>query len=394
MTKNKPVKKTETTLLDQYIKQFRQISTMHEFSGKVLWDQISKHIDSLEAGPKLLDNLKKLQQICDDKIKAIKDLGESINSSFDKSLEGWAILKDTIKQYEKGLQEKLEAKHKPEIQANAGISEGPNTTSYNKPKLLGLSDKELIALAENFEASTYFPKKSSRQSSPEYINRPSLEEMHELFYSVKELEKSQPQLYNQNKKILDAFKTEITDYCNYEYKNKSSKQEKSNNTPIVIGNSLGKDEKLKGLINLISKDPEMVAKKLLMAKGSTSGSNLESEKVLEVILQNCSPEQTYRIAKIGEEIQKREGNKKRSFKENLKGFCKAVAGIFNSKYKVSDKELEAAFTSIRNLENTTKDVAGKTFADNNEAKKEILGKFTEVFAKASSQPKDRGFSKS
>jgi hypothetical protein len=118
MTKNKPVKKTETTLLDQYIKDFRNISEMQDFSGKKMWDKISEHIDRLIKKPisghkinefksDLFKKLKMMEAICEDKIKALEDLGKSTNSRFDKSLEGWAKLKANIEQSGKTLIDKV-----------------------------------------------------------------------------------------------------------------------------------------------------------------------------------------------------------------------------------------------------------------------------------------------
>ncbi|MDF2964632.1 MAG: hypothetical protein K0Q51_20 [Rickettsiaceae bacterium] len=178
-------------------------------------------------------------------------------------------------------------------------------------------------------------------------NNISLEKAHDFYSNICELEKSaSSQLTRQQKEDLRKGKLAAESYCKQFTKNEI----------------LGKESELTELIELIDKkDPKLVARQMYEALKETSNGTQKnaqsadaipeiSSEMYETILQHCSPEQTMKLAKINQEVEKLKGNQgKSSFIENLKLFCKKAASIALSKYKVKDVDLKKAFDQLEQV---------------------------------------------
>jgi hypothetical protein len=237
--------------------------------------------------------------------------------------------------------------------------------------------KTLFPEIEQFKAGRKYEIKAN-----ENLKRPSLEEVHELSYRLKELKRSSPSIYKAYQHTFDNLQANLKTCCEYQFELNNNCQEENGYLIHVDSLKLGQDRYLKDLNIILSKDPEIIARKLHEAKGNSSESNIDFTKL---ILENCTLEQSYKAARIGKELQKLEGKIKSNFKDDLKVFCKKIAGIINSKYRLSDRDILAALSSVENFAaKKTEYVYNNTPPANEKSKlRKALGAFTKRFTTAS-----------
>jgi hypothetical protein len=421
--------KNEILYLNTAINQFQRLTPQQANLAPILWSDIDKRIKELDvkeitSNPLLMKSLISLNKKCianmihysTANLSGPLDIVQNIPVS--KNEEIWGNMSDEIQASLKLLKARIDSQTRNKENSfnnsdNSNKGKTQPVEEKSKPAYKAIQPKTQQDFLNYFNAQSkkfnnptdYFSESLDELNAfdlqiekivpPKNPNKPSLEEAHELFHNIKEFKKRFPADYKPNKDKFESLKDNINIFCEKQY---------SMNNFILEGNSiktqynlenLGKNFSLKDLDNILKKDPEIVAKEIykatLQAKNSNSDINKDARRVTKALLRNCTPEQSYKVAKIGQELEKLESkNGKSSFKDNLRTFAKSVASIFNSKYKVREGEVAQAVELVKNLDRLNKKLFTGVKRENPLADKSkgseskmIFGKFTEKIVKAS-----------
>ncbi|MDF2965839.1 MAG: hypothetical protein K0Q51_1227 [Rickettsiaceae bacterium] len=206
-------------------------------------------------------------------------------------------------------------------------------------------------------------------------NLPSLEELHKLYHDLKEFKKAAPTVYKNNKGQLRPFKNQINTICRCRCK-------------FIVGFDKESIE------DLFSKDPKIIAKKIFDSLAEPKLPSIisqfqsDADELKKVIIEYLPPKVSHKATEIWAELNKLTMIKGKaesySFSEKLLSFCRLIGSLFNSKYRVKDSDLKAAFADIEKLrDNRRKEVAKSNTSSR------IFGKHTEEVLNAS-QNKGKG----
>ncbi|MDF2965753.1 MAG: hypothetical protein K0Q51_1141 [Rickettsiaceae bacterium] len=255
-------------------------------------------------------------------------------------------------------------------------------------------------------ASGYFKGKSNRFSNPEKffntngsvqqsqetsMDKPSLEEVHEVNFNLKKAYSyfDDPLQGNRVASRLNfkSIESNLKKFTELDYQAKNGD-----------GAKLGQDPEVKKLDALLKKDPQIVAREINKALKGAKGNGFEAgfneENMAKALFENCTLEQSYKAALIGEELAKLKKNGgKASFTDNFKLFSKSIASIFSSKYKVNDKVLSEAAEAFKVLSDRQLQIDGSKTKNNSSKLKEAIGEFTKTLLasrKAKSKSKNSG----
>jgi hypothetical protein len=231
--------------------------------------------------------------------------------------------------------------------SNATLPASEINIGYFREQMKKFSDLNVFFYSKLRNTDVFHISELPQESSA----KPSIEEVHKIYHAAKEFKKLHTKLPKNDIDCLDQLMKGINAYC----KNQFDIQH--NIVTINEGKTISRkrppydNEPMQQITkSLLSKDPEVAARKIssmLKNPAHDNRTQLTAERLEKLLYQFAMPEDTYKIAKIAECMQKGE---KKSFMDNIRYFCKTIAGLFNEKYKVKDSDIKNMLDSFVKLD--------------------------------------------
>ncbi|MDF2965754.1 MAG: hypothetical protein K0Q51_1142 [Rickettsiaceae bacterium] len=379
-------------------------------NAEAIWSEIATRLKAIKINS--IDDLWKGELVGGGLSNCFEMLQEICESKARKAPEGlkprWLDLKISVQQAEKSYHRRIERVKQKSLPTNApkkAVKEPalqPETKS--NPREISLNYFQEKERFFDFPEGFFPPQilvmidskipTTQKIKNIEFPNRkkPSLEEVHELYFEIREYEKSNPKEYRANITLFNNLKDDLNEYCKLQFHLNFNFAEENGIIRKIDNRRLGEGAAGNHIYSLLSKDPEIVARQLFKNQKKISGPNdkpsLDPEALTRALLENCTLEQSYSAAKIGQQLEKLYNSKrgKNNFKDNLRIFCKTFASLFLNKYRITNEHIAQTRSLLEHL-SKSKAKNRISISDDSTSRvdisaKKVFGIFTEGISKA------------